>query len=124
MDEEELEYLNELREKIVELLTAFFAFLVDYKQTNVISQYIDGIINYLNKIVDSEYNCKLDLISEICGLLGDLYKHYQGSIELYLDPNTLKEIYSKLEESPEPEHKEILKYCNDMMEDLILNNMI
>ena len=124
MDEEELEYLNELREKIVELLTSFFAFLADYKQTNAISQYIDGIIIYLNKIADHEYNCKLGLIAEICGLLGDLYKYYQGSIELYLEPNTLQLIYNKLQESPDPEHKEILKYCNDMMEDLISNSII
>ena len=124
MDEEKLEYLNELREKIVELLTLFFTFLVDYNQTNAISQYIDGFIKYLNKIVEPEYNCKLDLISEICGLLGDLYKQYPGSVELYLTPNALKIIFDKLEESPQQEHKEILNYCRNIMNDLISTIMI
>ena len=124
MEEEELEYLNELREKIVELLTFFFSFLVDYNQTNVISEFIVGIIKYINKIVEPQYNCKLDLYSEICGLLGDLYKHFPGSVELYLDSNSLQIISHKLEESPNPEHKEVLNYSKNMMSDLIDNTMI
>ena len=108
----------------MELLTFFFSFLVDYNQTNVISEFIVGIIKFINKIVEPQYNCKLDLYSEICGLLGDLYKHFPGSVELYLDSNSLQIISHKLEESPNPEHKEVLNYSKNMMSDLIDNTMI
>ena len=50
-DKETIEYLDEFREKIVELLTAVFMFLTEKNQTNVFSQYIDGFIKYLSKIV-------------------------------------------------------------------------
>ena len=124
MDEETLEYLNELREKVVELLTGVFMFLSTHNQTNIFSQYIDGFVKYLSKIVEPEFKCKLDLIFEICGLLGDLYKHFSGSVDLYLSPNSLKIIFDRLEESPNPDHKEILNYNKEIMNDLISNYMI
>ena len=108
MDEDELEYLNELREKIVELLTGVFMFLNCQNQTFYFSKYIDGFVKYLSRIVEPEFNCKLDLICDICGLLGDLYKFFPGSIELYLSSNSMRIIIEKLEESPIPEHKELL----------------
>lgn len=37
-DKDTLEYLKELREKIVELLTGIFMFLTDHNQTNVFLQ--------------------------------------------------------------------------------------
>ena len=37
IDQDTLEYLNELREKIVELLTTVFLFLTNHNQTNVFS---------------------------------------------------------------------------------------
>ena len=124
MDEDELEYLNELREKIVELVTGVFLFLNCHNKTNYFSQYIDGFIKYLSKIVEPEFNCKLDLIFDICGLLGDLYKYFPGSVELYLSPNSMKIIVEKLEQSPNPEHKELLNYTKEIMKELISNYML
>ena len=124
MDEDKLEYLNELREKIVELLVGTFLFLQCQNQTNLFSQYIDGFVKYLSKIVEPEFNCKLELIYEICGLLGDLYKYYPGSVELYLNVTSLKIIFDRLEESPNLEHRELLNYSKGLMEDLISNYMI
>ncbi len=124
IDEDKLEYLNELREKIVELLVGTFLFLQCQNQTNLFSQYIDGFVKYLSKIVEPEFNCKLELIYEICGLLGDLYKYYPGSVELYLNVTSLKIIFDRLEESPNLEHRELLNYSKGLMEDLISNYMI
>ena len=124
MDEDELEYLNELREKIVELVTGVFLFLNCHNKTNYFSQYIDGFIKYLSKIVEPEFNCKLDLVFDICGLLGDFYKYFPSSVELYLSANSMKIILEKLEQSPNPEHKELINYTKEIMKDLISNYML
>ena len=120
-DQESLEYLNELREKIVELLTGVFMFLRDYNQTNVFSDYIQGFVKYLSKIVEPQFNSNLDLISEVCGLLGDLYRNFKGTIDLYFEPNSLKIIFNRLEESSNPEYKEILNYSREVISELLSN---
>ena len=124
IDQETLEYLNELREKIVELLTGVFMFLLGQNKTDFFAKYIDGFIKYLSKIVEPAFNTNLNLISEICGLLGDLYGFFKGSVELYLSPNSLKIIFEKLEESPEPEHKEVLNYTREILSDFSANFML
>ena len=121
MDEDTLEYLNELREKVVELLTGVFMLLTTQNKTNIFSKYIDGFVEYLSKIVEPEFKCKLDLIYEICGLLGDLYKQFSGSVEGHLSPNSLKIIIDRLNESPIQEHRETLNYTKEIMSDFISN---
>ena len=120
-DKDTLEYLSEFREKIVELLTGVFMFLTDHNQTNVFSQYIDGFIKYLSKIVEPEFNPNMTLISEVGGILGDLYTHFKGAMDLYLNKNSLKIILEKLEQSQNPDHKEILLYIQQVFSDFINN---
>ena len=55
-DADAREYLGEFREKICELLTGVFMFLTEHNQTHVFTQYIDGFIKYLSKIVEPEFN--------------------------------------------------------------------
>ena len=117
IDQDTLDYLNELREKIVELLTGVFMFLWGQNKTEYFAKYIDGFIKYLSKIVEPEFKIKIDLISEVCGLLGDLYRYFKGSVELYLSPNSLKIIFDRLEESPNPEHRESLNYSKELLSD-------
>jgi len=95
-DIDTLEYLNELRAKIVELLTGVFMFLTNQNQTNAFSQYIDGFIKYLSKIVQPEYKLDISLISDICGVLADLYNHFRGSVELYFSQSSLKIIFERI----------------------------
>ena len=115
------EYLGEFREKICELLTGIFLFLTDHNQTNVFSQYIDGFIKYLSKIVEPEFNPSMTLIAEVAGLLGDFYKFFKGSMNLYLNRNSLNIIFQKLEQSEDPEHKEILLYIQQIFSDFYSN---
>ena len=120
-DEDTLEYLNELREKIVELLTGVFMYLRDYNQINVFSEYIQGFVKYLSTIVEPQFNSSIDLISEVCGLLGDLYRHFKGTIDLYFEPNSLKIIFDRLEESSNTDYKTILSYSREILSDLVSN---
>lgn len=116
-DIETLEYLSELRAKIVELLTGVFMFLTEQNQTNVFSLYIDGFIKYLSKIVEPEFKPDISLISDICGVLADLYNHFKGSVELYFSRNSLDIIFKRLEESSDPQHNEILNYGKQVLSD-------
>jgi uncharacterized protein YejL (UPF0352 family) len=116
-DADEREYQGEFREKICELLTGVFMFLTVHNQTNVFTQYIDGFIKYLSKIVEPEFNPSLALIFEVAGLLGDLYKYFKGSMNLYLNKNSLNIIFQKLEQSKVPEHKEVLLYLQQSFSD-------
>lgn len=120
-DQETLEYLSELREKIIELLTGVFMFLTEQNQTNVFSNYIDGFLKYLSKIVEPEFNSDIQIISEVCGLLGDLYTHFKASVELYFNPNSLKIIYERLEHSDNPQHLEVLNYTRQIMNNFCKN---
>ena len=74
--------------------------------------------------MEPEFRINTDLISEICGLLGDLYLYFKGSVELYLNPESLKIIFGKLEDSPKKEHKEVLDYSRETMSDFSENHMI
>ena len=121
MDIDTREYLGEFREKICELLTGIFLFLTEHNQANVFSQYIDGFIKYISKIVEPEYNPSMSLIAEVAGLLGDFYKFFKGSMNLYLNKNSLNIIFQKLEESKDPEHKEILLYIQQTFSDFYSN---
>ena len=120
-DRDTLEYYNEFREKIVELLTGVFMFLAEQNQTNIISEYIVGFIKYLSAIVQPEYNPSLTLISEVGGLLGDLYTHFKATVNLYLEKSSLEIILKKLEQSPNPEHKEVVLYIQQAFSDIIHN---
>lgn len=116
-DKDTLEYLKELREKIVELLTGIFMFLTDHNQTNVFSSNIDGFLNYLNNIVRPEYTPDIQLIAEVCGLLGDLYIHFKASVELHYSRESLNIIYDRLEHSGDPQYMEILNYTKQVLKD-------
>ena len=120
-DIDTLEYLNELRAKIVELLTGVFMFLTNQNQTNAFSQYIDGFIKYLSKIVQPEYKLDISLISDICGVLADLYNHFRGSVELYFSQSSLKIIFERLEKSTNPQHIEVLNYSKQVLYDFDLS---
>ena len=121
-DADAREYLGEFREKICELLTGVFMFLTEHNQTHVFTQYIDGFIKYLSKIVEPEFNPSISLIVEVAGLLGDLYKCFKSAMNLYLNKNSLNIIFQKLEESKVPEHKEILLYIQQSFSDFYSNN--
>ena len=116
-DNETLEYLKELREKIVELLTGIFMFLTDHNQTNLFSPNIDGFLNFLNNIVRPEYKPDIQLIAEVCGLLGDLYIHFKASVELHYSRESLNIIYNRLEHSGDPQYMEILNYTKQVLKD-------
>ena len=122
MEKETVEYLDEFREKIVELLTGVFMFLTEQNQTNVFSPYIDGFVKYLSKIVEPEFNPDITLISEVGGLLGDLYTYFKGTVDLYLNKNSLKFIIQKLEQSDNPQYREVLLYIQQVFSDFIKNN--
>ena len=63
----------------------------------------------------------MSLIAEVAGLLGDFYKFFKGSMNLYLNKNSLNIIFQKLEESKDPEHKEILLYIQQTFSDFYSN---
>lgn len=123
MDNDTLEYLNEFREKIVELLTNVFMYLRNHNQTNVFSQYIDGYIKYLSKIVEPEFNPSLILISETGGLLADFYIHFKASMELHLNKNSLKFILQQLEKNQNinQEYQDNLLYMQKVFAEFIEN---
>ena len=114
-DQDTLIYLMELREKIVELLSTIFLFLVNHNQANALSQYIDGFMKYLSKIVQPEYNSNIDLIAGVCGLLGDFSNYFKSTIALYFNDNSIKMMMDKLEESPNPQHSELLNYVKQVL---------
>ena len=120
-DIDTLEYLNELRAKIVELLTGVFMFLTNQNQTNAFSPYIDGFVKYLSKIVQPEYKLDISLISDICGVLADLYNHFRGSVELHFSQSSLKIIFERLEKSNNPQHIEVLNYSKQVLYDFDLS---
>ena len=115
-DPDTLEYLAELREKIVELLTIIFLFLSNHNQTNAISPFIDGFMKFLSKIVEPEFNSKIELIAEVCGLLGDLSTNFRSSIDLYFNQNSFKIMFERLKKSGDPRHDEILLYIEQLMD--------
>ena len=121
IDPETFEYLNELREKIVELLTTVFLFLTNHNQTNVFSPYIDGFVKYLSKIVEPEFNSDIELIAQVCGLLGDLSNYFKSSIDLYFNQNSIKNMFDKLEKSNNPQHAEILNYAKQVLANITTN---
>ena len=117
-DIETIEYLDELRDKIIELLTLIFYFLEKHNQINLFSSYIDGFIKYMSKIVEPEFNPNNDLIAGVCGLLGDLSSYFQSYIKLYFNNNSLKTMFNKLEESDKPEHLAIYNFAYKALENI------
>ena len=120
-DEDTLNYLIELREKIVELLSTIFLFLMNQNQVNVLSQYIDGFIKYLSKIVQPEFNCNNELIAAICGILGDMSTYFKSTIGLYFSNYSLKILLDKLQKSDNPQHIEVFNYAKQVLLDLNTN---
>ena len=116
-DKDTIEYVNEFREKIVELLTGVFSFLTEQNQTNIFSNYIDGFVRYLSKIVEPENNPELSLIAEVGGILGDLYHHFKSTVDLYLNKKSLDYILQRLEKSDLQEHKDVLKFMKNIFFD-------
>ncbi len=96
-------------------------FITNQNQTNAFSQYIDGFIKYLSKIVQPEYKLDISLISDICGVLADLYNHFRGSVELYFSQSSLKIIFERLEKSTNPQHIEVLNYSKQVLYDFDLS---
>jgi len=121
MDIETIEYYDEFREKIVETLTSVFMFLSEQNQTNILSNFIDGFIKYLSSIVKPEYNPDMTLISEVGGLLADLYITFKAAVDLYLDKKSLKIIIQKLEQSQNPQDRDVLLYIQQVFSDYIKN---
>ena len=120
-DEDTLNYIIELREKIVELLSTIFLFLMNQNQVNVLSQYIDGFIKYLSKIVQPEFNCNNELIAAICGILGDMSTYFKSTIGLYFSNYSLKILLDKLQKSDNPQHIEVFNYAKQVLLDLNTN---
>ena len=115
IDQDTLDYYSELREKIVELLTFIFYFLSRHNQINAISQYIDGFIKYLSKVIEPEFNSNIDLIAGVCGLLGDLSNYFKSSIGLYFNQKSLKIMFDRLDKSSNPQHAEILNFAKQAL---------
>ena len=116
-DKDTKEYFDEFREKIVELLSGVFFFLSEQKQTNAISPYIVDFIKYLSKIVQPDFNPNNNLLSEVGGLLADLYNYFKATVQLYLNKESLENILQKLEQSQNPQHKENLLYIQQIFSD-------
>lgn len=121
MDNDTIEYLDEFREKIVESLTSIFMFLSEQNQTNILSGYMNGFIKYLSGIVKPEYNPDMTLISEVGGLLADFYLQFKATVDLYLDKESLKIIIQKLEQSQNPQDKDVFLYIQQVFSDVISN---
>ena len=122
IDLDTLEYLSELRAKIIELLTGVYSFLVGQNQVNVFSPYIDGFIKYLSKIVKPEYKPDESLIAEVCGVLADIYIQYRSAVELYFEWDSLDIIFKCLENSSNPKYCEIFRYGKQTLLDYYLRN--
>ena len=118
-DQDFLEYSNEMREKNIELLVAIYVFLMGQNQTNVLTNYMDGFIKYIDKIVKPEYKIKIDLISDICGFLGDIYPSYRGSVRMFLSKESFNIILDRLKESQNEQHKDVYEYAQEVLGDLI-----
>ena len=121
MDNDTIEYLDEFREKIVESLTSIFMFLSEQNQTNILSGYMNGFVKYLSGIVKPEYNPDMTLISEVGGLLADFYLQFKATVDLYLDKESLKIIIQKLEQSQNPQDKDVFLYIQQVFSDVISN---
>ena len=117
IDKDTIEYLEELREKVVELLQGILFFLTEQKQTNYFSKNIDTFIRYLSRIVEPQFNSSLDLICEAGGLLADFYNTFTSCVRLYLNKNTLNIIQKRLEHSQNQHHKEVLLYMEQIFSD-------
>ena len=117
IDKDTIEYLEELREKVVELLQGILFFLTEQKQTNYFSKNIDTFIRYLSRIVEPQFNSSLDLICEAGGLLADFYNTFTSCVKLYLNKNTLNIIQKRLEHSQNQHHKEVLLYMEQIFSD-------
>ena len=115
IDQDTLDYLSELREKIVELLTFIYYFLSSHNQINALSQYTDGFIKYLSKVIEPEFNSNIDLIAGVCGLLGDLSNYFKSSISLYFNQKSLKIMFDRLDKSSNPQHAEILNFSKQAL---------
>ena len=118
-DQETLEYLEELREKIIELLTSVFLFLTKHNQTNLFSPYIDGFVKYMSKIMEPEFHSNIELIAGVCGLIADLSNHFGSSIQIYFSKDSLNAMFNKLEESQNPEHLEIYNYAHNALKEIV-----
>ena len=90
-------------------------------QIVVFSPYIDGFVKYLSKIVEPEFNSDIELIAQVCGLLGDLSNYFKSSIDLYFNQNSIKNMFDKLEKSNNPQHAEILNYAKQVLANITTN---
>jgi len=107
-DEELIEYVNQLREGILEAYTGIIQGLKDGKRVELLLPYNEAIMDFLEMLSNDE-NRDYEVMSKAAGLIGDIASSLGPSVRQYLEKpfieKLLKEAYSSGDES-------VMETCN------------
>jgi importin subunit beta-1 len=107
-DEELIEYVNQLREGILEAYTGIIQGLKDGKRVELLLPYNEAIMDFLEMLSNDE-NRDYEVMSKAAGLIGDIASSLGPSVRQYLEKPfieiPLKEAYSSGDES-------VMETCN------------
>lgn len=84
-DDDQIDYVNTLRESILEAYTGIVQGMQDGNKQMVVASAIDGIINFVHRSTADEH-CTISVLKGAVGLLGDLGSCYG---------NRMQQIYSQ-----------------------------
>lgn len=126
-DIELYEYIINLREHIVELITCVFYSLKESNATNTFVSLIQQVMEFVNKINKREENPSYYLVKDSLGLIGDLCEHYGKDMKVYLDTQVIRDMIEKLREKiPIEENQadieEMIKYTEKNVTNVLSSN--
>jgi len=96
-DDELIEYVNKLREGILEAYTGIIQGMKDGSRVEVLLPYVDAIMGFL-KLLSEDENRDSEVITKSAGLIGDIANALGAKVKQHLEQpyidNTLKDAYA------------------------------
>ena len=92
------EYYDLLRERIIECLDCIVSSILKNNKKELFKNYIESTINFINNYMKIKEEFKEDTVSELCGILCDLFQIYGNFIGSFIRNETVNKIRNILED--------------------------
>jgi len=117
-DDEMIEYINGLRECVLEAYTGIISGLAEGKRIDLLSSYVGSILQFLNKIANDP-NRDDAIMRGAIGLIGDMAQSMGNSIKTQINQPFIANLLQEGARSPTQETVDVANWATGIVQTLI-----
>jgi len=117
-DDEMVEYINGLRECVLEAYTGIITGLADGNRLDLMTPYIGSVLQFLNKIANDQ-NRDDALMQKAIGLIGDVTQSMGKAVKVQINQPFIASLLQEGARSPSPETVNVANWAMGVVQALI-----